>query len=95
MSYKFDGKYLKHRGSTIGNVSGDRIRKGSGSTTVANISGDRIRKGSGSTTLCNVRGRDVREGSGSSKIATMDEIDKIIDGPGGVTKVALWYVFIK
>ncbi len=31
--FKFDGKYLKEGGRTIANVSGDRIRKGTGSST--------------------------------------------------------------
>ena len=31
--YKFDGKYLKQGGTTIANVSGDRIRKGTGSSS--------------------------------------------------------------
>ena len=40
--YKFDGKNFKRGGTTIGNVSGKYIRKGSGSSTVANISGDKV-----------------------------------------------------
>ncbi len=93
--YKFDGKYLKYGSKTIANVSGDNIRKGSGSITEANIRNDQIRKGSGSTVLANVRGRDIRQGSGSSKIGTMDDVDKAIEGPGGTTKAALWILYVK
>ena len=35
--YKFDGTRLKSGGSTIANVRGDRICRGSGSTTICNI----------------------------------------------------------
>lgn len=93
--YRFDGKTLKFGSRTIANVSGDRIRKGSGSSTEGNIRNDQIRQGSGSKVIANVRGRDIRQGSGSSKIGTMDDVDKAIEGPGGVTKAALWVLFVK
>lgn len=93
--YKFDGKYLKRGGSIIANVSGDKIRKGSGSSTVANIRGDKVRQGTGSSTLINVSGDNIRQGTGGSTIAKMKDVRKIIDGPGGVTLAALWYCFIK
>ena len=93
--YRFDGSRLKHRGSTIANVSGDKIRRGSGSSTVANIKGDSIRDGSGSKTMANVKGSDIRQGSGSSRIGTMKDVDNAIDGPGGVTKAALWFYFVR
>lgn len=95
MSYKFDGKKFKYRGKTLANVSGDRIREGTGSKTLANIRDNKVRKGTGSSTLFNVRGRDVREGTGSRRIAQLSDIDKKIDGPGGITKAALWYLFIR
>jgi len=95
MSYKFDGKRFKYRGKTLANISGDRIREGTGSKTLANIKGDRVRERTGGSTLINVKGRDIREGTGSRRIAKMDDIDKMIDGPGGITKAALWYLFIK
>jgi hypothetical protein len=93
--YKFDGRNLKFGSSTIANVSGNNIRKGSGSSTEGNIRNDQIRKGSGSNVIANVRGRDIRQGSGSSKIGTMDDVDKAIEGPGGITKAALWVLFVK
>lgn len=93
--YKFDGRSLKLGSSTIANVSGNNIRKGSGSSTEGNIRNDQIRQGSGSSVIANVRGRDIRQGSGSSKIGTMDDVDKVIEGPGGITKAALWVLFVK
>jgi hypothetical protein len=95
MSYKFDGKNLKFNGTTIANVQNNSIRKGSGSTTVANIKDDNVRQGSGSTTLINVKGQDIRLATGSTRIATMKDVDNDIDGPGGITKAALWFLFVK
>ena len=94
-SYKFDGKKLKRGGTTVANVSGTRIRKGSGSSAICNIRDDNIRDGSGSSTKFNLRGDDIRSGSGSSKIATMKDVDKDIDGPGRVVKAALWLYFVR
>ena len=93
--YKFDGKYLKRGGTTIANVNGKNIRKGSGGSTVANISGDKVRQGSGGSTLINVSGDNIRQGSGGSTIAKMRDVRTQIDGPGGVTLAALWYCFIR
>ena len=93
--YKFDGKYLKRGGTTIANVNGKYIRKGSGGSTVANISGNYIRKGSGGLTVANVNGENIRQGSGGSTIAKMRDVRKEIDGPGGITLAALWFFFIR
>ena len=92
--YKFDGKYMKRGGTIIANVSGKYIRQGSGGTTVANISDDKVRQGSGGTTLINVKGDDIRQGTSGTKIASMSDVRKAIDGPGGVTLAALWFCFI-
>lgn len=95
IKYKFDGKYLKYNGKKIANVSGDKIREGTGSRTICNISGDKVREGNGSRTLINIRGEDIREGTGSRRIAKMDDVREIIDGPGGITLAALWYYFVR
>jgi hypothetical protein len=93
--YKFDGKHLKRGSTIIANVSGGNIRKDNGSTTIANISGHNIRQGSGSTTIFNVSGDTIREGSGSTKVATLRDIQKVIDGVGGTTLMALWAVCVR
>jgi len=93
--YKFDGQRLKLRGTTIANVSGNNIRKGSGGSIVANIRDSNIRSGSGGSVLANVKGNDIRQGSGGSRIAKMKDVDAAIDGPGGVTKAAPWFMFIR
>ena len=94
-SYKFDGTRLKLGSSTIANVRGDSICKGSGSNKVANIRGDKICKGSGSNVEFNVRGDNICQGSGSNRIARMRDIDDDIDGPGHIVKAALWLYFVR
>lgn len=93
--FKFDGKHLKSGGRTIANVSGNKIRKGTGSSTVANIRDDKVRSGTGSSVIMNVRGDDIRQGSGSTRIARMRDVHNAIDGPGGITLAALWYCFVR
>jgi hypothetical protein len=95
MSYKYDGKYLKRNGSTIANVRDNKICKGTTSSVVANIKDDDVREGTSSRELINVRGNDIRLASGSSRIGTMRDVDKAIDGPGGITKAALWFLFVR
>lgn len=95
MSFKYDGKYLKNRGSTIANIRENKICKGTGSSVIANIKDDEVREGTGSKELINLRGTDIRSGNGSSRIGTMRDVDKAIDGPGGITKAALWFLFVK
>ena len=95
---KFDGSKLKDRSKTAANVRGDRIYDGSGSSKcLVNIRNDRIYEGSGSSKcIANLRRDKLYEGSGSSRtIATMKDIDKAIDGLGGVTKAALWIAKVR
>lgn len=94
-SYKFDGTLLKQSGRTIANVSGDRIREGSGSKVVANVRSNQIRQGSGGSVAFNVRGDNICQSSGSTRIATMKDVNRAIDGPGKVTKAALWLFFCR
>ena len=95
MSFKIDGNRFKERGNTIATISGNKIREGSGGKTLLTLDGDRIREGSGGKTLATVRSGDLREGSGGRKLISMRDIDKKIDGPGGVSKAALWLYFIR
>ena len=92
--YKFDGDKLKLGSKIIANVKGDKIRNGNTSSIIANIKGDKIRDKNGSSTMFNLRGNDIRKGNGSSRIATMREVDGAIDGPGGITKAALWLYLV-
>jgi hypothetical protein len=38
---------------------------------------------------------DIRQGSGSTRIATMKDVDSAIEGPGKITKAALWFYFVR
>jgi hypothetical protein len=93
--YKFDGTALKDGSKVIANVKGNDLREGSGSTVLANVKDDNIRQGTGSTVLFNIKGDDIRQGTGSTKIATMKDVDKVIDGPGKVIKAALWVMCLR
>lgn len=93
--YKFDGTALKDGGKTIANVKGNDIREGNGFTVRANVKDDNVRQGNGFTVLFNIKGDDIRQGDGFTKIATMKDVDKVIDGPGKVIKAALWLMFCR
>jgi hypothetical protein len=93
--YKFDGKKLKYNGKTIAEVNGDRIYQYSPHKQFAEVRGDRIYQYSPRKQLAEVKGEDVYQYSPRKKIADMDDIRKVIDGPGGVTLVALWYFFVR
>lgn len=88
--YKFDGTNLKDGSKMIANVKGNDIRQGNGSTVIGNIKGDAIREKNGSTVIFNIKGDDIRQGNGSTKIATMNNVNDDIEGPGKVVKAALW-----
>ena len=93
--FKIDGDRLKLGSKVIANVHGDRVREGTGSRTLCNIHGDRVREGTGSKVLFNLHGDELRLGTSSSKIATMADVHAAIDGPGGITKAAMWFWFIR
>jgi hypothetical protein len=80
--YKFDGTKLieKNRSTTIANVRGDKIHKGSSS---------------GAPPVANVRYDWLCSGSSSSRICKMKDIHNEIEGPGEAIKAALWWYFVK
>lgn len=95
---KFDGSKLKDGSKTVANVRRDKIYDGTGnSKCLVNIRNDKIYEGTGnSKCIANLRRDKLYEGSGNSKtIATMKDIDKAIDGPGGLTKAALWVAKVR
>tara|TARA_B100001059_G_C17539061_1_gene429430 strand:- start:278 stop:592 length:315 start_codon:yes stop_codon:yes gene_type:complete len=104
MGYKFkfsNNRYTEgeYSSKVIANVSGDKLRQGTGSSTVANLDSSRkkVRKGTGSTTLCNIYGDDIREGTGSSRIGKVskDVVKTIKNSTGSPMDVAFWYLFVK
>ena len=97
-SYKFDGSKLKMGSKTIANVRNNKIYEGTSTAKcLANIKGDKIYLGS-STAKCiaNINSDKIYEGSSTAKrICYLKDVHKVIDGPGGVTLVALWFVCVK
>ncbi len=79
--YKFDGTKLieKNRSTTIANVRGDKIHKGT----------------SASSPVANVRSGCLCSKTSSSRICKMKDIHNEIEGPGEEIKAALWLYFVK
>jgi len=97
-TYKFDGSKLKMGAKTIANVQNTKIYDGTSTAKcLANINGDKIYLGSSrAKCIANIRGDKLYEGySTAKKICTLKDIKKLIDGPGGVTLAALWYVCVR
>jgi hypothetical protein len=92
---KFDGERLKDGSKTIANPRDDRLRKGTGTSVLCNIRGDTVREGTGTEVIFDMRGDDLRLGTSTSRIGTMKDVDGAIEGPGGITKAALWFWFVR
>ena len=90
--YLFDGKKLKKRsGQKEGELDGKIIRGWDGSQ-VGEIEGKSVKDSQGKTVL-DFDGKAVKDESGK-KLATIEEIRKIVEGEAGIAMVALWYFFI-
>lgn len=93
MDYKFDGTTLRNRGgSTLAALHGKEIRDARGSR-LGSIEGDCLKSPTGSR-LVTFDGSDVRDARGT-RIASIGEIKKLIDGPGGMSLVGLWFLLVR
>ena len=91
--YKFDGTTLRSRsGSRVGTIQGDTIRAANGSRA-GTIKGDEIRDSSGRR-IGKFDGDCVRDETNRSVLKDRD-LDRIIDGPGGCSKAAMWLLFVR
>lgn len=91
--YKVDGKYLRARnGSKLGEFDGKYFR-GTNGSKIGKLNGKYIRDAKGSK-LAEFDGDNIRSVSGS-KIGTIKDVQKVIDGPGGVSLVGFWLLFIR
>ncbi len=91
--FKLDGNNLRnHSGSKIAYIDGNAIRDHHGSK-VATIDGRYIRDPHGSK-LAEFDGEHIRDSHGS-RIGTLKDVEKVIDGHGGISLVALWLLFIR
>jgi sporulation protein YlmC with PRC-barrel domain len=91
-TYKLDGKYIYSRSSRIGEIDGKYIRDSHGSR-LGEIDGNFIRDSRGSR-VAEIDGNNIRDSRGS-RIGSMDDVRKIIDGPGGIALVALWVLLVR
>jgi len=91
--FKFDGKYLKDRtGKRIAEVDRNYIKDSHG-RRVGEI--DRLYvKDSRGQRLIEFDGRYIKDNRGQ-RIGTPDDVMKLIDGPGGMTLIALWVLFVR
>jgi len=93
MNYKFDGKTLRDpRGNKLAVFDGNVIHDTRG-TRLGTIERDSLKDPRGNK-LATFDGRDIRDAHGS-RIGTMGDIQKEIDGPGGMSLVGLWFLLVR
>lgn len=91
--YKFDGTYLRGpNGNKLAEVKNESIRDAHMSE-VGKIKGAQIRD-KHLTLVAEFDGENIRDAH-LTKIGTIKEVRKVIDGPGGITLVALWLFFVR
>jgi hypothetical protein len=91
--YTFDGKRLKSRsGQKAGEIDRNLVRAWNGAR-LGEIEGKNIRDAHGKKVL-ELDGNIIKDDMGK-KITTLKDIQKMIDGYGEISLVALWYFFIK
>lgn len=73
-------------------MDGNYLRDRSGNR-IAQVDGNYIRDKNGNR-VGQIDGRYIRDSRGN-RIGTIDDVRKVIDGPGGMTLVALWILFIR
>ena len=95
-NYKFDERFFTDKNNKkIAEVDGNYLKDYSNSKKMAEIDGNYIKDYSNSTKVLEISGDDIKDYSNSKTIATMNDIKKEIDGPGGKTLVMFWWFFIR
>jgi hypothetical protein len=90
--YLFDGKKLKKRsGQKQGEVDGNLVVAWDGKK-VGEIAGSSIKDASGKTVL-DFDGKTIKDDAGK-KLATIEDVRKVVEGQAGISLVALWYFFV-
>jgi hypothetical protein len=93
MDYKFDGTTLRDRiGNKIAVFDGKVIRDARGNK-LGSVEGTALHDARG-LKLAVFDGRVVTDARGT-RIGTMSEIQKSIDGPGGMSLVGLWFLLVR
>ena len=91
--YSFDGKRLKSKsGQKLGELDRNLVRAWN-AAKLGEVQGKNIRDAHGKKVL-EFDGKNVKDDTGK-RIATLQDIQKLIDGEGGIELVAMWYFFLK
>jgi len=91
--FTFDGKILRNRtGQKTGEIDRNSVRAWN-SARLGEIDRTNIRDAHGKK-VAEFDGKNVKDDLGK-KIATIQDIQKLIEGETGIAMVALWYFFVK
>jgi hypothetical protein len=91
--FSFDGRRLKSSsGQKMGELDRNLIRAWN-AAKLGEIEGKNIRDAYGKKVL-EFDGKAVKDDRGK-KITTVEEIQKIIEGEGGIALVAMWHFFVR
>jgi hypothetical protein len=93
MNYKFDGATLRDPKGNKPAVFDGRVIRDTRGSRLGTIERDCLRDPGGNR-LATFDGRDIRDARGS-RIGTMSDIQKEIDGPGGMSLVGLWFLLVR
>jgi hypothetical protein len=91
--FVFDGKTLrKHSGQKMGEIDRKSIRAWN-SSLLGEIDRNNIRDSRGKK-VAEFDGKILKDDLGN-KLITLEDIQKAIDGEGGISLAAMWYFFVK
>ena len=92
--YTFDGKRLKKvsTGQKLGEIDRNLVRA-TNAAKLGEIEGKVIRDGHGKKVL-EFDGKNVKDDLGN-KVTTLQDIQKVIEGEGGINLVAMWNFFVR
>jgi hypothetical protein len=91
--YSFDGKRLKSRsGQKLGELDRNLVRAWN-AAKLGEIEGRSIRDAHGKKVL-EFDGKTVKDDTGK-RVATLQDIQGIIEGEGGIALVAMWHFFVR
>ena len=91
--YSFDGKSLRDRsGRKMGEIDRTTVRAWNGAR-FGEIDRKNIRDAHGKK-VAEFDGKNVKDDMGN-KIAGIGDIQRAVEGEGGISLVALWYFFVR
>jgi len=91
--FSFDGKILRNSsGQKVGEIDRTSIRAWN-SALFGEVDRKNIRDSRGKK-VAEFDGKTIKDDLGN-RLATVEEIQKAIDGEGGIALAAMWYFFVK